>query len=251
MEQTQTPTATQEPLTFGRYLKKIRLDKGLAIENIMDETRMSKYVIQQIEAENIGNLPEDVYLKGFLKAYAEAVGVDPYDVLEKYNIACEQKQGQLSHAKREGHGAISRISMKFLVFTVVIVLGIVFLIVYYRSNTFTGNHSDADTVAATDVDAAVPGATPEGVTDVKPQPTAAEGGLHLAVICLEATTLKITADGGLPEEFNLQPEDHIELKAEKMYTIMIDNTCGVSMLLNNNPVTVPGKCGQTATIQLP
>ena len=57
-------------LSFGAYLKKTRIEKGLSLEDIMDYTRISKYVLQQIEEVNASKLPEAVYLKGFLKSYA-------------------------------------------------------------------------------------------------------------------------------------------------------------------------------------
>lgn len=255
MEQTENPNAAQtngngSHLTFGRYLRNVRLERGLSIEDVMDETRISKYVIQQIEAENLKNLPEDVYLKGFLKAYAEAVGVDPFDVLERYKTALGLDEQSPAHVKRDGRAARQGSSAKLIVSSLIVLLAVAALIVFYKGN-MAKTETEVKTISEPEPAPVVSETVPDPVTEKDVPPPVPEGGLHLEVICVEETTLKITADGGLPEEFALKPEDHIELKAEKMYTIMIDNACGVSLLFNGNPVPVPGKCGQTATIQLP
>lgn len=52
-------------LSFGSYLKKVRLEKGMSIEDIMDYSKISNHMVQLIEADNISKLPEPVYLKGF------------------------------------------------------------------------------------------------------------------------------------------------------------------------------------------
>lgn len=259
MEHTENPNAAQANdndsyLTFGRYLKKVRTERGLSIEDIMDETRISKYVIQQIEAENLKNLPEDVYLKGFLKAYADALGIDPLDVIEKYKAVPGYEDNPQSHSRKDGHSQGPGSPARLLVTVLVVVFALVALAVW-SMKLEPGNTTPAvdNTMATEDDEALVNDPVPEPVEEdvVSEDRSVPEGGLHLEVICVEETTLKITADGGLPEEYILKPEDHLELKAEKMYTILIDNACGVSLLLNGNSVSVPGKCGQTATIQLP
>lgn len=236
--------AKQSQMSFGFYLKKARLEKGLTIDDIMDHTRISKFMIQQIETENRELLPEDVYLKGFLKAYAEVVGVDPFDVLERYKKSMgRNNEAQAVAAKRDGMSPKSRTPVK--VFAAVLILlallgGTLFL------TTVKEPAMGPETQA-------VPVETPEVFRPVEPGDAVLQEttGLHLEVVCVEATTLKISTDGGVPEEYVLKPEDHLELKAENTYNILMDNTCGVTLFLNNNPVTVPGKCGQTANIQLP
>ena len=256
MEHTENPNAAKANdndsyLTFGRYLKKVRVERGLSIEDIMDETRISKFVIQQIESENLKNLPEDVYLKGFLKAYAEALGVDPFDVLEKYKAARGYEDHPQSHSKKDGHGPGSGASARLLVTVLIVVVTVVALVLWYMKLEPGNTVPPVNNTTVPEEDVQVPDPVPEPVEEVREERPVPEDGLHLAVICVEDTTMKITADGGFPQEYILKPEDHLELKAEKMYTILIDNTCGVSLLLNGNPVSVPGKCGQTATIQLP
>lgn len=257
MEKTESPTektpgGSNSELTFGKYLKKIRLEKGFSIEDIMDDTRISKYVLQQIEEENFENLPEDVYLKGFIKSYAEAMGQNPGVVIDKYRKAKGMDEGHSGTVKKESHRSSgSGLPYGLILGVVVVVLILVLAILYTQGKTNTKPTEPETPVVTTQPEDMAPVEPGTPVIEEPAPPEEADDGLHLEVLCVEETTLKITIDGGLPEEYMLKPEDHLELKAEKMYTIMINNTCGVTMLLNNSPVSVSGKCGQTATLQLP
>ncbi|MBU1169250.1 MAG: helix-turn-helix domain-containing protein [Proteobacteria bacterium] len=241
------PIVNHSQMSFGSYLKNVRLEKGLSIEDIMDYTRISKFVIQQIEAENRANLPEDVFLKGFLKAYAEAVGVDPYDVLDRYKKAVYKEEHPMT-SKRDAQDSGSGFSLRMVLVVAILILSLVGYLTFTSLKKEPLNDTDTNLVSEDITDSLV---TDQAPTVIQEELPALVDGLHLEVVCVEDTTLKISADGGIPEEYVLKPEDHLELKAKSLYNILIDNTCGVTLFLNNNPVTVPGKCGQTATIQLP
>jgi transcriptional regulator with XRE-family HTH domain len=237
-------------MSFGAFLKNARLEKGLTIEDIMDNTRISKFVIQQIEADNRENLPEDVFLKGFLKAYAEAVAVDPFDVLDRYKKTMGVNDIQAASTAREKQPSSAKNPVKMVLAVAVILLLSVLIMVFTTVREPGVPEPVTPTVTTPDMPE---GTDPVHTTDPVTGETLStpSKGLHLEAVCVEDTTLKIIVDGGAPEEYRLKPEDHLELKADQTYTILIDNTCGVTLFLNNTPVTVPGKCGQTATIQLP
>ncbi|WP_459924195.1 helix-turn-helix domain-containing protein [Desulfatiferula olefinivorans] len=245
-----TTGAGLSEMSFGAYLKKARLDKGLSIEDIMDHTRISKFVIQQIEAENREKLPEDVFLKGFLKAYAEAVEVDPFDVLERYRAARGVNEAQGAVPARDKTSLPSNAPVKMIAaVAIILILSVLIMVVAAVRKTEPPDAGSRVVTTADETRTSEPARTTERAPGEATVPPAA--GLHLEVVCVEDTTLKIITDGGAPEEYRLKPEDHVELNADQGYTILIDNTCGVTLFLNNTPVTVPGKCGQTATIQLP
>lgn len=234
-----------EKLSFGMYLKKARLENGLSIDDVLNQTRISKYVIQQIEEENRKNLPEDVFLKGFLKAFAETVGVDPDDVLMRYKDFCSNDEDVVEKNDDE-HLDNPVISNKVVVCCILIAILILFSLVFFSSSK--DDSLSKEVIEERDV---VVLADEENTTTEEKKTDIISEELLLEIVCVEETTLKISSDGGIPTEHNLQPEDILELKADKQYNILIDNTCGVTLFLNNDPVVVPGKCGQTVNIQLP
>lgn len=77
-------SAMHKDLSFGRYLKACREDRGMSLEQIEAITKIQKQILLAIEEEEIDALPEDVFVKGFLRAYATVLGVKGSDVVRRY-----------------------------------------------------------------------------------------------------------------------------------------------------------------------
>jgi curved DNA-binding protein CbpA len=68
----------------GNRLRRNRLFRGYEIADISDVTKVSSSHLRNIEAENFGDLPADVYVRGFVAAYAQTIGLDPKVVVPSY-----------------------------------------------------------------------------------------------------------------------------------------------------------------------
>lgn len=74
----------------GRELKQLREKMGFELQAVSKETRISVKILESIEEENFQGLPVLVYLKGFLKSYAQFLGLDPKKVVEGYLQSMEE-----------------------------------------------------------------------------------------------------------------------------------------------------------------
>lgn len=74
----------------GERLKKIRLQKGLSLEEVSKKTKIHLNILRGIEEDGIINL-SPVYIKGFMKIYCRALGVDPKDFIAGYQDPQVQK----------------------------------------------------------------------------------------------------------------------------------------------------------------
>ena len=81
-----------EELYRGKTLKQIRERIGIELQMISKETKISIKVLEWIEEEAFENLPALVYLKGFLKGYAQSLGLDPSKVVEEYLRLIEESK---------------------------------------------------------------------------------------------------------------------------------------------------------------
>jgi DnaJ-class molecular chaperone len=81
-----------EELYRGKTLKQIRERIGIELQMISKETKISLKVLECIEEEAFENLPPLVYLKGFLKGYAQSLGLDPSKVVEEYLRLIEESK---------------------------------------------------------------------------------------------------------------------------------------------------------------
>ena len=68
----------------GRYLKNIRLARGITIGEIARVTRVPERSIIALEDDRFDDLPGEVFVRGFLKAYARALSISVDDMLARY-----------------------------------------------------------------------------------------------------------------------------------------------------------------------
>ena len=77
----------------GVRLRKTRLFRGYEIDDISEVTKVSGAHLRNIEEENFTALPADVYVRGFVTAYAKTIGLDPQVVVPGYMARVEQSRG--------------------------------------------------------------------------------------------------------------------------------------------------------------
>ncbi len=68
----------------GEDLKKLREFTGITLEEIFEVTRIGVNTLKAIEENDFESLPTSVYLKNFLKTYAEFLKIDPKRVIDGY-----------------------------------------------------------------------------------------------------------------------------------------------------------------------
>jgi cytoskeletal protein RodZ len=73
--------------SLGGYLRKQRELQQLSVAEIAQTTRIPARILKLIEEDRFEELPADVFVRGFLRAYARAVGVEEAEVMELYDRA--------------------------------------------------------------------------------------------------------------------------------------------------------------------
>ena len=77
----------------GGRLRRARLFRGYEIDEIADVTKVSGTHLRNIEEENFTDLPADVYVRGFVTAYAKTIGLDPKNVVPSYMGRVQESRG--------------------------------------------------------------------------------------------------------------------------------------------------------------
>src|ERR671920_2297399 len=67
------PTGEAE---IGRFLEQRRKEQGLSLEEVEQATKIRKRYLTGLEREDYTILPDAVYARGFLKTYANYLGLD-------------------------------------------------------------------------------------------------------------------------------------------------------------------------------
>jgi cytoskeletal protein RodZ len=77
--------------TLGETLRQARLDKGVSLADAARDTRIRRGYLEALEAEDPASLPPAVYTRGFLRSYAEYLGLNPQSMVELYQPAARRE----------------------------------------------------------------------------------------------------------------------------------------------------------------
>ncbi len=73
--------------SIGNFLKLNRETKRMSLPEVARVTRIPLSTLEAIEGDRYDELPGEVFVRGFLRSYARAVGVVPDEVLARYSAS--------------------------------------------------------------------------------------------------------------------------------------------------------------------
>jgi len=143
----------------GAQLARIREKKGFTKEYVAVKLHLRVKVIELLEADDYPSLPEPVFIKGYLRAYAKLLGVNPEPFLQVFNNqhALEKKpEKALWQSRRESHTG-ERL-MRWIT-GLVAVTAIVVVSFWWQKNKDTQTHNADASHAQEAVTPAISGST--------------------------------------------------------------------------------------------
>jgi cytoskeletal protein RodZ len=80
------------PKAFGEELQRLRDGAGLTLDEIMLETKISRRILEALEAGKFHFLPEQVFCRNFVRQYARMINVDEESLVDAFDAAWQQFQ---------------------------------------------------------------------------------------------------------------------------------------------------------------
>ncbi len=71
--------------SYGQRLASKREALGLSIEDVAQSTKVPKNSLRALEQEKHDELPAPVFVRGFIKSYAQVLGIDASEILSQYS----------------------------------------------------------------------------------------------------------------------------------------------------------------------
>lgn len=68
----------------GELLERIRKERGLSLRDVEDATKIRTRYLEGLEREDYSMLPDQVYVQGFLKTYANYLGLDGEELAKDF-----------------------------------------------------------------------------------------------------------------------------------------------------------------------
>jgi cytoskeletal protein RodZ len=253
----------KESLSFGRYLQAIRLEKKISLEQVSHQTRIGLGNLLLLEQEDHDQLPAEVYVKGFLRSYAKAVGADGDEVIRRYGSRLDvvQKISKSEFSgKKKDRLTWWKLLLSLVLLICIITVSLIAVVFFQQAPDVNKSNTALEQKSAVAEEQA---AEPQTEQQVEPQAeqrspetdfksaTEVSDKLLLNVTTVEETWLKVIMDEKAPAVYNLKPGDQLELEATSMFNLLIGNAGGLILTLNGKPVSIPGKSGEVVTIELP
>lgn len=131
---------------LGQKLKEARLSKGMTLDDVQELTKIRTRYLEAIEAGDYKVLPGSFYVRAFIKTYAEAVGIDPDELLTEHRQHVPDPAPEPTMEpvlqKRRSTRAAERNS-KWLSTTLMWLFAVLILVVIYMYFSYWGKSDEA------------------------------------------------------------------------------------------------------------
>jgi cytoskeleton protein RodZ len=85
-----TQPESDRPLEIGSILKETRQRLGIELATVEEQTKIRIKYLRALEDERWDVLPGPAYTRGFIRAYAETLGLDPELLVDEYRLRSEE-----------------------------------------------------------------------------------------------------------------------------------------------------------------
>lgn len=259
----------------GEILKKRREELGRDLRDISNILKINCDYLRHIEDDAFDKLPEPVYVKGYIREYAEFLNIDAEDVLKAYTeqvpAPAAENEAVLEEALRGRKTRARTLAISFLlVLFAVIILFLVSPFSPLKEDTSSPPLKRGDEMSKSVAEPAgetqlpetttLPpssnsesGRTPQSTTETKKEllPVTDQSPHVLEIIADDITWLAITTDEAAPKEIMMNPGETVKVKANKNIYLKIGNAGGVKLIFNGKGFGKLGDKGEVITVNLP
>lgn len=98
--------------SLGDFLRDTRDMRGLDLDALADDTKISMKNLRAIEADDFGALPAEAFTRGLYTLYAKALSLDPEEVLKRYSEEkpARSKLGDKATVRSDQHQDVSHMA---------------------------------------------------------------------------------------------------------------------------------------------
>lgn len=284
-------TAQVEQLkTIGDHLYREREERAISLDEIAVKTYIPLRLLQALELGNVERLPEPVFVQGFIRRYADAIGLDgaalaktfspqPSFVVERKAPEPERLDSVEKHVAeptftpRDEHERGGRSNLPFVLLgtVVALLLGVGLVNVLNRPKAATEpQNSQLAATQSSPVTVPQPNAaakpvvpSPQVSTSSLPVPltqasesiptvaTDAASSVEVAVNLTDESWLQVIVDGKVEFEGILKKGDQKTWKAQKTLVLQSGNAGAVSVSYNQGEAKVLGAAGEVKDMTFP
>lgn len=227
---------------IGGFLKEKRESKGLTLADVSNKLYIRKSLINALESGNWQLLPHEIYVRGYLKEYANLLNVysEIADDLKQQGESTVPPEIPIQQKTESKHRRIPKRAFIYPL-SFVLIVGFFILSQLNRHEPVAPTHP-TELASKNIID--------DVTTDNTPTVVEASTVKKLMITCQERTWVSVVIDDIEKKEFMLNPQDIIILNAKATYDLLIGNAGGVRLILDGKDVQFSGMSGEVKRIRL-
>lgn len=230
---------------IGDLLRRARQERGGDLETASEATHIPVHKLAALEDERFHELGADIYARGFIRAYAEWLGIDADPLLARYRDEVESDELDIAVLAGELRGEAPRRRRPPAWLAWAGVGALVLVAALSVAGSIGGRSPEPVAVggvgqAAQDEDDAEDAEAVEddGDADVDadepaPAPTPTPEALDVALVVEERAWIRVEVDGSPVEERTVPAGETLEFEAEEEVALQLGNAGGVTVVLND------------------
>ncbi len=228
----------QKLTEIGAHLRSARTKQGLSLEDVAAKTMIQPRFITAIEQGKVEELPEALYVRGFIRRIAEVIGVDGTALAESFPIGRDPNGNYNSNLMGTQNPTLRPWHLYVLYFAAL--MGAVALLwaLFGSQNSTKTTSASRPTAIAPKATKPSPVAKPVAAKPKQTEPVQAQ-------ITLKADSyLDIAADGQSNYTGTLKAGEKKTITAKREIRISAGNAGGVLLSVNSQPEKLMGKSGE-------
>ncbi|MBN1847448.1 MAG: helix-turn-helix domain-containing protein [Deltaproteobacteria bacterium] len=258
------------PSGLGTSLKNRRMEKGISIHQLAQMTKLRMHFIEALENEDWDKLPAMVFVKGFIRSYAQAVDMDAEHLLTIYRQITPQQE-EIPRPL-----VVPKSKTRKGIYGGIIAIGIIVFLIYYfwtdiRTVTTIPDSMNTANTSPTVDDVETPKPAPlDHISAQEPkEPPQWQGDLRLVQddesapagstqqeLVLKAfvnmrTWVEIHIDDQPSKDYIFNPGDRYEWKAQQGFDILVGNAAGIEFDFNGEKIENLGEPAKVVRVRLP
>jgi cytoskeleton protein RodZ len=136
-ESTNTPSV-------GKILRQYRQNKNLGSQQVASQLHLEIRVIEALEADDYDNLPDAIYVRGYIRSYAKLVGADADDLIALYDSdGATEAPEIIPEVKHSSQANSSDKPVKAFTYLLTLLLAVL-LITWWQSNFLVKKTSEPE-----------------------------------------------------------------------------------------------------------
>jgi cytoskeletal protein RodZ len=245
------PTAVyREQLSeLGTLLRNARMDQELSLEAIGSKILIRASLLQAIEQGDLDSLPEPVYIRGLIRRYGDALGLDGETLSSQFFTPLKIRRRSWKESPAAQLRPLHLYGAYFLVLMAAIG-GLSYLL--KRTAPEASALPPLEPLSQVETDRAnqIRATTREGTSSLESasMPPESQAPIEVEMTLTSQSWLRITSDGNTEFEGILQPGETRSWTADEALTIRAGNAGGVLVSFNDGQAETLGQPGMVKEV---